>query len=88
VHLALRPIRGFAPGGAAIGEQLDEAAWRRYHWHGFRFGDLVSDTHVLWTAWDTVVSHEGSLYQVEDLHCLDPACPCKDVCLVFSEPPS
>lgn len=66
-------------------EQLDEDAWRRYDWHDFRFGELASYIEVLWAAWDTLVSHEGSRYQVEDLHCLAPGCPCKNVHLVFSE---
>lgn len=66
-------------------EQIDEAAWRRLDWRDFRFGVLASYTEVLWAAWDTTLSHEGSSYQVEDLHCLDPTCSCQNVCLIFSE---
>jgi hypothetical protein len=66
-------------------EQLDEAAWRRYDWRKFRFGELVSYTHVLPATWDTIFGHEGSFYRVEDFHCIKPGCSCKDVCLIFSE---
>lgn len=65
--------------------QLDEAAWRRYDWHSFQFGQLVSYIDVLPAAWDTLIGHEGSFFRVEDLHCIKPGCTCKDIYLIFSE---